>query len=114
MGRSTILEPSRALHPAKFVEVDSLGTSEPDIWSNSQAPSQVNDTPVFVGLQFTQASRQCIRSRSAHSVGESTAGPGSSSKSFTHCEVSVMRHQPRYCAGMGSDIGPSLGRALPG
>src|SRR5579859_4646117 len=28
----------------------------PETWSNSQAPSHVNDTPAFVALQFTYAS----------------------------------------------------------
>ncbi len=35
------------------------------IWSYSQAPSDVNEAPVFVGFTLTYASRQCMRSRSA-------------------------------------------------
>ncbi len=38
---------------------------EPDIASNSQAPSQVNDTLALLGLQSTYARSACIRNRSA-------------------------------------------------
>ncbi len=72
----------------------SLTLPVPETGSYSQAPCQVNDTPVFVGLQFTRARRTNILNRSSSPVSEISAVPMMSISSLSHCDVSVIRHQP--------------------
>jgi hypothetical protein len=56
----------------------------------------VNDTPAFVGLQFTLARSTNILRRSACPVSWMSAVPQMSMSSLTYWEVSTIRHQPWY------------------
>src|SRR5206468_4727349 len=82
------------MRPRSLPSLPSLTLPLPLTGSYSQAPSQVNDAPALVGRTLSVASKQCIRSRSPRPVIELIAGPRSSRPSLTHCEVSMIRHQP--------------------
>ena len=89
------------IRPRRQPSLPSLAEPVPDIWSYSQAPDQVKETPVFVALAFTYAKRQCILRRSSYPVNEMSAGPSISKNLLDHVSVSIIRHHPASSGGIG-------------